>query len=208
MSDPMRVTEVVGSYRKYGIVDQVTDVILASAMEEGAEVEKIYLVDKNIEFCRNCRTCTQQDGADRGKCQITDDMSSILDEIEHSDSIVLASPMNFGTVTAVMKKFIERLICFAYWPWGMNASKARGNQTQKRAVLIASSAAPAVISRLSSQMVGLLKKASTLLGAKPIGVIHVGLAAQDQVQEITERTKERAYRLGKQLAASSRIQAA
>jgi multimeric flavodoxin WrbA len=123
--DHIKVLGIVGSYRKGGIIDTAIDEILASAKEEGAEVGKIYLIDKHIEFCTNCRTCAQQQGPQRGKCIHVDDMNSVLEEIESSDAIVLGSPMNFGTVTAVMKRFIERLVCFAYWPWGMGAPKVR-----------------------------------------------------------------------------------
>jgi len=145
MPPNMRITAIVGSYRKGGIIDTAVDEILTSAREEGAEVSKIYLIDKQIEFCTNCRTCMQQDGPKRGECPIVDDMGSVLDEIERSDAVVLASPMNFGTVTAVMKRFIERLACLAYWPWGANAPKMRNRLKQKRAVVVASSAAPALI---------------------------------------------------------------
>ena len=71
-------------------------------------------------------------------------MNAILDEIDRSDALVLASPMNFWTVTAVMKRFIERLICFAYWPWGMHAPKMRNKLKTKRAVVVVSSAAPSL----------------------------------------------------------------
>src|SRR5690606_17046222 len=98
---------------------------LAGAREAGAEVAKIDLNDRPIEFCRNCRTCTQQEGLRRGECPIEDDMGRILDELERSDAIVLASPTNFGTVTALMKRFIERLVCYAYWPWGAPAPRGR-----------------------------------------------------------------------------------
>ena len=106
---------------------------------------KIYLIDKHIEFCTNCRTCTQQEGSQRGQCPIDDDMQGILQQIERSDAIVLASPMNFWTVTAVMKRFIERLVCFAYWPWGRHAPKIRKRRKTKRAVVVISSAAPLVV---------------------------------------------------------------
>jgi len=202
MNNQMRITAIVGSYRKGGVVDTVIDEILNASRAEGAEVTKIYLVDKHIEFCTNCRSCTQQKGKKRGECPIADDMSTILDEIEQSDAIVLGSPMNFGTVTAVMKRFIERLICFAYWPWGMNAPKQRNKRKEKRAVVVASSAAPAFIARLSTQMVGLLKKAASLLGAKTIGVLFIGLAAGKQQQPIGERTRKKARRLGKKLAST------
>ena len=182
------------------------DEILASAREEGAEAEKIYLTDKHIEFCTNCRTCTQQQGLHWGKCIIVDDMNSILEEIERSDAIVLGSPMNFGTVTAVMKRFIERLVCFAYWPWGMNAPQVRNKQKNKRAVVVASSAAPSIMARLSSKLVKLLKYAAGLLGANTIGVLFIGLAAREKQQDIGERARKKARKLGKKLVSNNHTQ--
>ena len=201
MSDPIRITAILGTYRKGGVIDAAVDELLASAREAGAETTKIYLIDKHIEFCHNCRTCTQEEGAKRGQCPTVDDMSAILDEIEHSDAIVLASPMNFWTVTAVMKRFIERLVCFAYWPWGAMAPKARNKAKRKSAVLVASSAAPAVLARLMTGMVGLLKGCAGLLGAKTVGVLFIGLAAGEQRPDIGQRARRKARRLGKKLAA-------
>ncbi len=196
---PITVTAIVGSYRKGGIVDSAVDEILASAKEAGADVAKIYLIDKQIEFCTNCRSCMQQEGVKRGDCTIVDDMDAILDMLDRSDAFVIASPMNFGTVTAVMKKFIERLACLAWWPWGMNAPKMRNEPNVKRAVVVASSAAPAILARLSSQIVGLLKKAAAVLGARTIGVLFIGFAAQHPDQGIDERARKKARRLGKKL---------
>jgi len=197
----MKITAIVGTYRKGGMIDQAVDEILAAAREAGAETAKIHLLDKNIEFCRNCRACTQQEGPNRGECLLADEMGAVLDEIEESDAIVLASPMNFGTVTAVMKRFLERLVCFAYWKWEMMAPKVRNKEKRKRAVIVAASAAPAILSRLSSKMVGLMEDAAGLLGAKPIGVLFIGMAAREQRQEIGAGTRQKARRLGKQLAA-------
>jgi len=199
----MKITAIVGTYRKGGMIDQAVDEILAAAREEGAETAKIHLLDKDIAFCRNCRTCTQQEGPDRGECPLPDDMGALLDEIEESDAIVLASPMNLGTVTAIMKRFIERLACFVYWKWGMMAPKVRNKEKRKNAVVVAASAAPAIISRLSSKMIGLMENAAGLLGAKTMGVLFIGMAAREQRQEIGEKTRRKARRLGKQLAAQS-----
>jgi len=200
MADPVKVIAIVGTYRKGGIIDRTVDEILSSARNEGAETGKIYLIDKHIEFCTNCRTCTQQEGPDRGQCLIEDDMSGILDEVHDADAIVLGSPMNFGTVTAVMKKFIERLVCFAYWPWGMLAPKLRSDKKNRYAVVVSSSAAPSLLSRLSSRIVKIQKDAAGLLGARTIGVIFVGLASSKKEQALGERTKNKARRLGKKLA--------
>ena len=204
MDDPIRITAIVGSYRKEGIIDTAVDEILASAREEGAETTKIYLIDRHIEFCTNCRSCTQQDGVQRGECPIADEMDKILDEIERSDAVVLASPVNFGTVTAIMKRFIERLTCYAYWPWGANAPKMRNKSKGKRAIVVASSAAPGIIARLASPIVKQLKNAADVLGARTIGVLFIGFAAKELRQELGARSRGKARLLGKKLAAGGR----
>jgi NAD(P)H-dependent FMN reductase len=200
MNNPIRITAILGTYRKGGVIDTAVDEILASAQQAGADVSKIYLIDKHIEFCTNCRACTQQEGDARGQCPLADEMGPILDQIERSDSLVLASPMNFWTVTAVMKRFIERLICYSYWPWGAMGPKMRPTGPKKRAVLVISSAAPSLLARLMTKMVGLLKTAANVLGAKPIGVLWIGLAAGEAKQDIGERARKRARRLGRKLA--------
>ncbi len=197
----MKVTAIVGSYRKGGIIVQAVGEILAAAREAGAETTTISLMDKHIEFCRNCRTCTQSEGAGRGVCAIKDDMDAVLREIEASDAVILASPMNFGTVTAVTKRFIERLICLGYWPWGQMAPRNRIREKKKRAVIVTASAAPAFVYWFISDIVGLLKTAAGLLGAKTVGVLFIGLAAGKQQPELGERRRRRARRLGKKLVA-------
>jgi multimeric flavodoxin WrbA len=202
MNDPIRVTAILGTYRKGGIIDTAVDEILASAKQAGAEVSKIYLIDRHIEFCTNCRVCTQQEGESRGQCPIVDEMDDILDQIERSDGIVLASPMNFWTVTAVMKRFIERLICYAYWPWRAHAPKMRNRRRARRAVVVASSAVPSLLARLLTRMVGLLKNAARVLGARTVGVLAIGLAAGASKQDIGERARKNARRLGKKLVSN------
>ena len=199
MEPKMRVTAIVGTYRKGGVIDTAVDELLGAARDAGAEVTKIYLIDKQIEFCTNCRTCTQEAGEKRGECIIADEMGAVLHEIERSHGIVLASPVNFSTVTAVMKGFMERLVCYVYWPWGMKAPKERIRQKQKRAVVVCSSAAPGFMSRLTTPIVGLLRNAAKLLGGKPMGVLFIGLAAGEKNHDIGAKARQRARNLGQKL---------
>lgn len=198
------VTAVVGSYRKGGVIDTTVEEILASARSEGAQTEKIFLPDKHIEFCTNCRACTQIEGTSRGKCCLEDDMGAILDTLERSDAIVLASSMNFYTVTAIMKRFIERLVCYGYWPWGSAAPEVRNLALTRRAVLVGSSAAPAIIARRTTGLVGLLKRSARLLGAKTVGVLFIGCAASQPEPKIGARTRLRAMSLGRKLVSVER----
>lgn len=200
----MHVTAIVGSYRKGGTVDTVIDAILSAAREAGAETSKIYLIDKHIEFCTNCRECTQEQGAGRGACPLADDMNGILDAIERSDALVLGTSINFYTVTAVMKKFAERLLCYTFWPWGMLRPKMRNKKRDKRAVVVISSAAPSIMTRLLTGSVKLMKDAAAMLGCRTIGVLTIGLAATAPKMQPRPGILKKARRLGIALARGER----
>lgn len=200
MKKTRTITAIVGTYRPGGTIDRATDLVLKAAEQAGARVSKIRLLDRDIRFCANCRSCTQDPGEERGICVLADDVAGILDALERSDAVILASPMNFGTVTALTKAFIERLICYAYWPWGAAAPKLRRKKPGKRALLIASSAAPAFMGKRSGGMVPLMEKAAETLGAKPKGLFFIGLSAMKERGALSWLDKRRARRWGRKLA--------
>jgi glycosyltransferase A (GT-A) superfamily protein (DUF2064 family) len=208
-----KIIAVDGSYRRGGITDQLVDKVLAAAAAAGADTERVHLIDQPIAFCRNCRACTQEqtDAAPvRGTCELGDGMAALLDRIDAADGLVLAAPVNFGTVTAVMKRFMERLICYADWPWGQPAPKLRrdlseGKQRRRRpAVLITSSAAPSLLARLFDSALKELTQTAEVLGCAPVGKLWHGLSAQQPQQHIHARTERRAAALGRRLAAGAR----
>ncbi len=108
------IVGIVGSYRKGRVIDSAVTEILKGAESGGAKTEKIYLTEKQIEFCNNCRSCMQEAGEKRGECVYDDDMEEILQQIDKADGYVLGSPVNLGTVTAITKRFMERLAVYAY----------------------------------------------------------------------------------------------
>jgi putative NADPH-quinone reductase len=194
-----KVVAIVGSYRKGGTVDTAVDAVLNGARERGAETTKIYLIDQHIEYCRNCRACTQLQGDQPGECVIEDDMKSILSELKSADGIVLGSPVNFYNVTAVFRKFMERTIVSGYWPWGQSAPKYRSSELPRKAVLIASMAAPGFLMPLATGAPRALRAAARCLGAHPVARLWVGLAAQSAKPHLSPRVLKRAYKLGEEL---------
>ncbi|MHC4664304.1 MAG: flavodoxin family protein [Planctomycetota bacterium] len=191
---------IVGSYRKGHIIDSAVSAVLKGAEEGGAETKMIYLPDKHIEFCTNCRACTQEKDVSRGKCVHEDDMEEILKEIEVADGVVLGSPINFFTVTAVMKKFVERLVGFAYWPWGAGAPRLRIKKPTKKAVIITSSACPAFIGRiLMPNALSVMKAAARAMGAKIVNKLYFGLVAGEKDQKLNEKALRKAYEAGGKL---------
>lgn len=196
----MRVVAIVGTYHRGGMVDTAVDEMLAAAEEVGAHVEKVMLIDCTIAYCNNCQHCAQEKGEERGACVVEDDMLGILDRIDAADGIILASPMNFGVVTAVMKCFIERTLCYTYWPWPALAPALRKKRPSKRAVVVTSSAAPAILGRVFTRIVGLLSGVARLLGAKRVGVLYMGLSRHRPMSAPRPRHLAKARKLGRRLA--------
>lgn len=173
-----RILSIVGSYRKNGTIDSLVSEVLSSAEDQGAETEKIYLLDKQIEFCTNCRTCTQKPGTERGECIHRDDMDDILDRYDTSDGIVIGAPVNCFNLNALTRRFMERLVCFTYWPWGQPGYKLRKKFRGKKAVLITSAAMPAFMGRIFTGAPRALRIIAEMMGAKPVSSLFAGLSAQ------------------------------
>ncbi len=127
-------------------------------------------------------------------------MADILDRIEAADGVVLASPVNFFGVTAVMQRFIERLVCYAYWPWGKPGPALRVKDRGLKAVLVTSSAMPAAMGRMFTRSIASLKRAAQTLGAKTLGTLFVGTAALHERQELPQAILDKARKLGHELA--------
>lgn len=197
-----KILGIVGSYRKGRVIDTAVTEILKGAESRGAETSKIYLTEKQIEFCTNCRSCTQEKdiNGNRGICVQDDEMEQILAEIDASDAVVLGSPINVSTVTAVMKRFIERLIVYSYWPWGTIAPKFRTKQLNKKAVIVTSSAAPAFIGRIiMPNSLSVLKTAAKCMGAKVVQSLYFGMAAETADSKLNEKSLRKAFEAGQKL---------
>jgi NAD(P)H-dependent FMN reductase len=195
----IRVLAVTGSYRSGGTVEAAVAAVLEGARAAGAETSTIRLLDQHIEFCTNCRACTQAAGERRGACPQKDDMDAILGRIEAADALVLAAPVNFYNVTALFRRFLERLVCHAYWPWGAHGPVFRSKVLGKRAVLVTASAAPGFLLPFFTGAPRALKVAAKVLGARPIGRLWLGLSAQAPAQALAPRTLARAQALGRDL---------
>jgi len=199
-----KIVAIIGSYRKGRIIDTAVSAVLAGAAEQGAQTQKIYLVDKYIEFCTNCRICTQQGTQGvRAPCVHDDDMEDILGQIDEADAVVLASPVNLGTVTAIMKRFIERLIVYTYWPWGSPFPRSRITKPNKKAIIITSSACPAFLGRIFFRTtLELLKSAAKWMGAKVAESLYFGKVCLYTNSQLSERALLKAKKAGQKLSSS------
>lgn len=93
------------SFRKGGNSDTLCDQFIKGAVEAGNRVEKIYLNDCKINFCRGCGVCNTTH-----KCVQHDDMAEILDKMVKADVIVMATPVYFYSMNGQMKTLIDRTV--------------------------------------------------------------------------------------------------
>jgi multimeric flavodoxin WrbA len=190
----VKILAIAGSYREGGVIDQAVDVAVQAVREAGAEVDVVQLRELPIAFCTNCRICTQSAGEAPGDCVQRDGMLELVAKIESADAFILASPTNFYAVTALFKRFMERLVVYAYWPWGARAPRYRKKRSSKPALLITSAAAPAMIGRLFYSSMKELEATAKTIGAKPVGDLFLGLAAGTAAPRLSARQMWRIVR--------------
>ncbi len=103
----MKILGLIGSYRKNGNTDTAVRKVLEGAMNQGAEVEALYLKDYEIKDCNGCEACKKT-----FECVIQDDMQKIYPKIMEADGVVIGSPTYFYNVTGIIKNLIDRLYCY------------------------------------------------------------------------------------------------
>lgn len=99
-----KVLVLSASPRRGGNSDLLCDQFVLGAEESGNQVEKIFLREKEINYCLACDAC-QGNG---GNCVQEDDMAEILDKIIAADVIVMATPVYFYTMNGQIKTLIDR----------------------------------------------------------------------------------------------------
>ncbi len=104
----VKILAIYGSPRRDGNSATLLKQAVNGARQEGAEVEEVFLRDYKISPCLEIYNCIKT-----GECAIRDDFPKILDKLESSSGIMLASPIFFYTVSAHTKIFMDR--CQSLW---------------------------------------------------------------------------------------------
>ena len=106
MNHSKKIVAIQGSFRKNGKTTQMLKYAVKKAQKSGHKVTYINLFEKNIEYCKGCRLCTEPE-----ECIFkNDDMPEITKLIKEADVIILAAPVYWGNVPAIVKNLMDRLV--------------------------------------------------------------------------------------------------
>ncbi|MDO5819291.1 MAG: flavodoxin family protein [Methanobrevibacter sp.] len=99
----MKILALIGSPRKNSNCEIIVDEIAKGAAENGHEVVKYIIQDLDIAPCSGCELCRK--GKD---CRYVDDGTEIIDQLADGASVILASPIYFGQMSAQAKTIVDR----------------------------------------------------------------------------------------------------
>lgn len=103
----MKIIAFNGSPRKGGNTEQLIEEVFKPIREAGIETEIVQLGGELLRGCASCYTCFKTKD---GKCVIkTDKMNEFISKVHQADAIILASPTYYGSASAEMKAFMDRL---------------------------------------------------------------------------------------------------
>ena len=198
----MNILAIMGSYRKGKTIDTLMDKAIegAKANNNNIQIDKLYLLDKNIGYCKNCMVCRKDDQAKKiADCIISDDMNTIYPMIEEADGFIFGTPVNMGAVTAIMKTFLERT-CWTFAKPGKRpipGCPTPRTARKKRAIIIVSAGIiPPLFRRWCDDATSIIKSHCICsFNAKVLGSLYAGAVERRGLKVYLDR----AYNLGKKL---------
>ena len=103
-----RVVCIAGSPRRHGNSERLLDALIVGVKAAGGEATKLVAKDAGVNVCLGCNACSKD-----GRCIQRDGMDEVFATLDSADAIVVASPVFFATVPAVLKTLLDR--CQPYW---------------------------------------------------------------------------------------------
>lgn len=99
-----KILIISGSSRKNGNTQLMAQAFADECLKTGNEVKIIELCNQHINDCLACDYCTKNSG----RCAQTDDMTILSKYLKSFDSLVFATPVYYGGISARLKAVIDR----------------------------------------------------------------------------------------------------
>lgn len=99
----MKIVVLTGSPRKNGNSAYLAEQFIKGAEEQGHEVFRFDCAFKQVRPCRACNRCGMN-----GTCILNDDFLELRPKLIDADMVVFATPMYYFSISAQMKRVIDR----------------------------------------------------------------------------------------------------
>lgn len=100
-----KLLAILGSPHNSGTTAVMLDCAIEAAHRAGWQVDVVRLYEKNIGYCKGCRACLET-----RLCVYSDDIQEIARLMKECDRVVLAAPVYWGNVPAIVKNMFDRLL--------------------------------------------------------------------------------------------------
>ncbi len=199
----MNLLAIVGS-QKNNSTDTLVNAAIDGARSKTSdcEVKKIYLLEHNIEFCKNCLVCFKSKTKEPiAKCAIRDDMDNINTDILSSDFLIFGTPVHMGFATGIMTTFLER-ICWVFAKPEKSylivdgCPLPRSEKKRKSIIIVTSGIISPILRKFCDEATPLIKGvAKDSLNSKSVGDLYAGNIWNRGVDYYNDK----AFKLGQKL---------
>ncbi|MCL5123495.1 MAG: flavodoxin family protein [Deltaproteobacteria bacterium] len=117
----MKVVCLLGSPRSKSNSSAIAKRFIDTIQKLGAETKTYTLNKLKYRGCQACMGCKTK----HEKCVLKDDLAEVLDAVQQSDVLVMASPVYFGEVSSQLKGFIDRMFSFLKPDYATNPNPVR-----------------------------------------------------------------------------------
>lgn len=100
-----KMLAILGSPHKDGATGTMLNYAVQVAKQRGWEIQYVNLYEKEIAYCKGCRACIQT-----RNCVQQDDLQEIANQLRECDAVVLAAPVYWANVPAIVKNMFDRLL--------------------------------------------------------------------------------------------------
>lgn len=108
-----KVTVFIGSPRKKATYQAVEEFVTNLKLYSEIDCEYVFLNDYKIGNCKGCTLCFEEG---EEYCPLKDERDLLLEKMNNSDGVILATPNYSFQVTALMKNFLDRLAFILHRP--------------------------------------------------------------------------------------------
>jgi multimeric flavodoxin WrbA len=135
IGEPHQILVLCASPRTDGNSRALADAVAEGAREGGHAADVVQVGEVMTGMLRDCRRCRLPDG----RCAIDDGYEKLVHErLLPADAVVYATPLYWYGMSAALKNFFDRLVCYISASYPRHAEVIEGLKDKRAALLLAS----------------------------------------------------------------------